>query len=623
MLKSLGAFKYGKAKISPNPAGKPYGNKSLKWLDSWSADIDGDGNDEIIHGMAVDGGLTRTKAGPVAVLEFRNGKMVDISKKVFGKTLKIVSPEVLFLEDYNGDGKIDLLFTNGGPDAVAVPLPPGEQNMLFLSKPGGGFANATNKLPQITDAVHGSLTADFDGDGDLDVFVNNLGDDDGYYSYMMFNDGNGNFSEPHFTADSFTSTPFSRSDHFSEIFGRSTGPYRPALIDYEGDGDWDIYWVYTTTHSPDQSGFAVAVNDGNGNFDLVYANELKPAVRTKDIKSGKTATEWHKWGDLDNDGDDDLLAFWVEGSGKNRIGIQYLENRGTNGYVDVSHKIEGTKNGFFGRGSGAPQFQLVDFDADGDLDIVYHKWKPSFDSAANYWFANDGKGNFERIDPDLFPGSQFFQIADVNGDWIPDMVYSASDWNLPKKYWKGGNAYYDVVQLGEITKSVKRSGWKTDDKIAGGKKADVLKGRAGDDMLNGNGGNDRIDGNSGRDLLLGGGGRDKLNGSSGSDKLLGEKGNDRLDGGQGRDLIKGGSGQDKVIYRKGYDKDLIVGFQDNVDTLVLNDNLWGGKSKSVKKVLSQFGQMDKGDAILDFGGGDQIRIKNMTLTKLMDDIEIA
>ena len=48
-------------------------------------------------------------------------------------------------------------------------------------------------LPSIVDFSHGSAPFDYDDDGDIDVFVNNLGCGSGIASYLLRNDGTGVF----------------------------------------------------------------------------------------------------------------------------------------------------------------------------------------------------------------------------------------------------------------------------------------------------------------------------------------------------------------------------------------------------------------------------------------------
>lgn len=223
-----------------------------------------------------------------------------------------------------------------------------------------------------------------------------------------------------------------------------------------------------------------------------------------------------------------------------------------------------------------------------------------------------------RVVVDLTPGSfsvfSKSQLADLDGN-------------------DGDSNGKDTLARGNIFNALMFNGNKKSliENAKGGSGNDKLTGNVVKNKLIGNGGNDALFGGKGNDVLLGGKGKDKLNGQAGKDKLKGQAGNDtlkglagndRLDGAKGDDKLIGGKGKDKLVYKKGYDRDTIVGMANNKDTIVLDDNLWKG-TKSVNKVLNQFGHMDGSDFVLNFGGGDVLTVKNMTKTQLQDDINIV
>ncbi len=153
------------------------------------------------------------------------------------------------------------------------------------------------------------------------------------------------------------------------------------------------------------------------------------------------------------------------------------------------------------------------------------------------------------------------------------------------------------------------------DELGGGSatsKSDYLTGTGGANTIKARGGNDVVEGFGGRDVLKGGAGNDQLFGGSGRDKLIGGKGNDQL---------KGNGGADKFVFRNNFDKDRVLDFQNNKDTVLLDDNLWNG-TKSVAKLLNQFGSQNGSDFVFDFGGGDILTIKDTTKAQLQNDIDI-
>ncbi|WP_172300526.1 calcium-binding protein [Pseudoruegeria sp. HB172150] len=152
------------------------------------------------------------------------------------------------------------------------------------------------------------------------------------------------------------------------------------------------------------------------------------------------------------------------------------------------------------------------------------------------------------------------------------------------------------------------------DRLEGGDGADMLFGSAGSDVLIGGDGGDDLRGATGADLLMGGAGDDTLTGSQGFDTLEGGDGDDslsggsradRLDGGAGNDTLKGGVGADVFVFRDGGGRDVIRDFALAGDRLLLDAALCPDASDAAQ-ILSEFGFIENGNAVLDFGDGDRL-----------------
>ncbi|TNC74754.1 M10 family metallopeptidase [Rubellimicrobium roseum] len=160
------------------------------------------------------------------------------------------------------------------------------------------------------------------------------------------------------------------------------------------------------------------------------------------------------------------------------------------------------------------------------------------------------------------------------------------------------------------------------DKVTGNGANNVLTLGAGDDRAWGQVGRDRMLGQAGTDTLNGDRGADTLRGGTGNDVLNGGSGNDLLDGGSGNDRLSGGDGDDTFLFTGG--RDVVLGFQNDDDTIRLNDALWGG-GRTVGQVLTEFGtKLNNGDVALNFGDGDVLVLRDRTnITILLNDLAIV
>ena len=136
-------------------------------------------------------------------------------KKYLPETL---GPGVAFL-DYNGDGWQDLFFTNGkdwpGQRRRASTLE------LYRNNQNGTFTNVTSASGLAREIYGmGTTVADFDNDGDSDLFVSALGQS------LLFQNTNGVFRDITKEAGLFGPTEFSTS---------------AAWLDYDKDGNLDLY----------------------------------------------------------------------------------------------------------------------------------------------------------------------------------------------------------------------------------------------------------------------------------------------------------------------------------------------------------------------------------------------
>ncbi len=176
----------------------------------------------------------------------------------------------------------------------------------------------------------------------------------------------------------------------------------------------------------------------------------------------------------------------------------------------------------------------------------------------------------------------------------------------------GGNDLMNGGGGGDIM-----AGGSGSDTLSGASGNDTLDGGGGADTLNGNGGNDELNGGFAADRLIGGDGADTLDGGNGNDRLVGGADNDTLIGGLGTDTLVGGGGADTLVFAPGGGADEVIGFE---DLGAITDDLIDVSAYGFASVASITVSSSGNDALLDFGGGDTVRLVDYLLTNTLLDI---
>ncbi|MCB9992189.1 MAG: M10 family metallopeptidase C-terminal domain-containing protein [Hyphomicrobiaceae bacterium] len=114
---------------------------------------------------------------------------------------------------------------------------------------------------------------------------------------------------------------------------------------------------------------------------------------------------------------------------------------------------------------------------------------------------------------------------------------------------------------------------------------------------------------------------DWIVGNVANNRLKGGAGDDLLNGGRGNDVLIGNRGDDRFVFGKHFGHDTILGFQDGHDVLLLNDNLYKGRMRTTK-LLKSFAEQHGSVVVFDFGHGDVLKVKGVTLAELQNDIHL-
>ncbi len=374
------------------------------------------------------------------------------------------------LFDADGDGDLDLYVVDGGPLPGSPDYAP-PMDRLYLNRGDGTFEDVTT-TPGSGDTAYGMgvVVADYDGDGDRDLYVLNYGP-----NALFRNDGSGRFERLEVGAE----------DPTWSVSG--------AFLDYDGDLDLDLYVANYLLYdvrkegpcragplqiycSPEQ--FPPTPDRFYENRDGRFVDVSRAAGVVPDTRGMGVAV-----GDLDGDGDQDIyitndrsrnLLYFNErgrfselateagigysplgmaeggmgaviadliGDGRPAIFHTNFQKEPNRLYVPSSDIFFDDRSHQSGLGSASQELvswgiAALDVEGDGDLDLAVGNGHV-FDNAAEFipgsahalpdhLYLNDGTGRFSMS---LFPGpplsSRGVASGDLDGDGDPDLVIAS------------------------------------------------------------------------------------------------------------------------------------------------------------------------------------------------------
>lgn len=403
--------------IEPAVADSSYRTKDL--FTAVTADVNNDGKFDLIAlGAFYPGMSTAYSTQPGAVLlGDGQGRFSPAANVAFtNASLGTVHPRKVVFADFNGDGRSDMFVADHGYDANPFP---GAQNRLYFGRADGGFDDATSRLPQLSDFTHAAATADVDGDGDKDIFVGN-----GYgragepLSYMLFNDGKGNF-----TLDR-TSIPAGTGS----ILDFVNGPHHftgANFSDLNGDGLPELLITADAGASYDQLRHSVILWNNGGRFSEDAMTQLAQPKNLPlhiDLDMQKL--------DFNNDGRQDLVLIGTNGQPYyDGAFIQIFRNDGNQVFTDVTatamdaaDAITSVAGTFTGK-PWAMWIKTLDFNNDGVMDFAVEYNGGTLKQSTPLVWLNDGSGHFTTLK-------------------VADFVAPGEEWRLGSgHFYKTDNGY--------------------------------------------------------------------------------------------------------------------------------------------------------------------------------------
>ncbi|MDH3628981.1 MAG: CRTAC1 family protein [Acidobacteriota bacterium] len=312
--------------------------------------------------------------------------------------------------DIDGDGFLDVYTVQGGelPDDRSSS---GDANRLFRNNGVGGFEDVTERSGT-GDTRYGTgvVAADYDNDGDIDLYVTNLG-----RNTLFSNDGDGRFADAtehagvgdvgYSTAATFVDYD---QDGFLDLYvanyidwappierpcfapnglrdycspGVYDRPARDTLYRNEGDGTFRNVTIEAGIQDRRGAGLGVIATDltGDGLDDIFVANDQMPntlwvghpdrSFSEQALSRGCALNESGRSeasmgiaiGDVDGDDDWDLFLTHLDGE----TNTYYRNDAGFFQDVTDQYVLGGISREFTGFGTG-----FADFDCDGILDLV-------------------------------------------------------------------------------------------------------------------------------------------------------------------------------------------------------------------------------------------------------------
>jgi hypothetical protein len=312
------------------------------------------------------------------------------------------------LLDYDGDGRLDVFFTNGA--RLEDPMPPGAEpdksdpaywNRLYRQDGDGSFSDVSEEAGLTGMARNrygmGVAVADYDNDGDPDLYVTSYG-----ANALYRNEGDGRFSD------------------VTAAAGVAAGGWSSSagFFDYDNDGWLDLF---------------VSRYVEWGFDDDRWCGEKKPGYRA-----------------------------YCHPDNFDPIANVLYRNQGDGSFRDVS--AESGIAASPGKGLGV---SFADYDADGFTDVYVAN-----DSVQCFLFHNEGDGTFTELgllagvgfneDGKTFAGMGV-DFADYDNDGHPDLVVTNLSNERYRLFRQAGDGSFQDVTFGSGVGAATQpfSGWST------------------------------------------------------------------------------------------------------------------------------------------------------------------
>jgi hypothetical protein len=301
--------------------------------------------------------------------------------------------------DYDDDGDLDIYLVNGRyletvSSARGRHLAGKLKNALYRNDGDATFTDVTEKAG-VGDTGFGmaAVAADYDNDGDRDLFVTNYGRDS-----LYLNNGDGTFTDV-----------TEKAGVGSELWSLGA-----SFFDFDRDGLLDLYVGGYLVFDPEYRNFYAAEAfpgplSYQGQKDILYRNKGDGTFEDVTRATGVYSTRGRAMGvtacDIDDDGDEDL---YVANDGMEN----YLYRNNGNGSFEEIALRTGTAFGQNGEATSAMGPEFGDYDGDGLIDLLVP------DMVYGCLYRNTGKGLFEEKSAEMGIARVLGQYTSWSGNFL-------------------------------------------------------------------------------------------------------------------------------------------------------------------------------------------------------------
>jgi len=396
------------------------------------------------HEIGGTSGLDYTHAFPARAATlasyFADG-IVDVPTEYVPAPYKPYGVPGAAIFDFDGDGDLDLYVTNG----------PGEANSLFsnqLKETGHvGFVDIASQagVALTEEDSQGACFGDIDNDGDEDLMVLGFNGT----NHLFENRGNGFFAD-------ITSVSHTSGAGFNSISCAMGDIDNDGLLDILIGNAFDFTTMLAITREPtvhNQPNQLLHNLGGNDFADVSTSSGINTKVLTPEIPNDLT------WGvsmvDYDRDGDVDIfLGDDFRANGQDKTFLRLYKNNGSGHFTDATAAVKLDQVGSW-RG-----LAFGDLNCDGRMDVfatnmgdyIFFPGSVPAGAISSAWFLQNADGTFTNPGPGSLvtvPTGWGDSITDYDNDGDLDIIFHGGQDNM--LFWDESNPGIVLTNTGNCS----------------------------------------------------------------------------------------------------------------------------------------------------------------------------